>query len=102
MEKTPLYQHDCENCKFLGSYIDMDLYVCPRERRPTVICRYSSDGPDYSSGIEFIGFNENLTEAAFRAVSAGYLSVDLVRKQLDRYIKHLNHTLNVHAKMYVS
>lgn len=58
-EKTmkPLYQHDCsERCIFLGNDGEKDYYF---HRDPdhvvgsTLICRYSSDGWDYSSGEDF-------------------------------------------------
>lgn len=58
----PQFEHDCDNCEFLGHVIindeGADLYYCARE--PTVIARRSSDGPDYSSGMDFgrHGFNQ--------------------------------------------
>ena len=48
---TPRYRHDCDVCKFLGIFKDYDLYFCPQGGEPTVIARYSSDGPDYLSGM---------------------------------------------------
>ena len=52
MTDKPLYQHDCERCRFLGSYRAHDLYFCKKER-PEVLARYGNDGPDYISGFEF-------------------------------------------------
>ena len=58
----PAYKHDCDKCTFLGTILvkdidetgkeggEVDLYHCDGNI-PTVIARYSSDGPDYSSGI---------------------------------------------------
>lgn len=48
----PQHSHDCERCKFCGSYTALDarenrdVYVCGGEG---VVVRYSSDGPDYAA-----------------------------------------------------
>jgi len=52
----PMYHHDCDHCTFLGQYEwrqhTFDLYHCIQGGGlPTVIARFSSDGPDYESGI---------------------------------------------------
>lgn len=47
------YKHDCENCVFLGYEDYYDLYFCPQGTIPTVIARFSNDGPDYISGMPF-------------------------------------------------
>lgn len=73
MPEGPQFTHDCESCIFLGRYVDtyssvrkdFDLYVCPGE--PTVVARYSSEGPDYNSGVEFADRNLAIREAARRA-----------------------------------
>ena len=53
-ELTPIYKHDCENCKFLGTLNNTDLYVCAIQNKiDTVIARYSSEPGDYISGFEF-------------------------------------------------
>lgn len=57
---TPRYEHDCERCRFLGTVAApnrgadgvADLYVCVdvgQTMGPSVVVRYSDDGPDYSS-----------------------------------------------------
>lgn len=60
MDDKPKYDHDCSRCTFLGNYeagVDkpiFDLYFCyppSYPEYPTVICRYSSNGADYSSGM---------------------------------------------------
>lgn len=47
--------HDCDHCVPLGPYFAFDkvhdLYWCEQGGRPTVIARYSGDGPDYTSGV---------------------------------------------------
>lgn len=46
---TPKFHHDCGACTFLGPFGDSDLYHCPQHGNPTLVVRYSSKGPDYSS-----------------------------------------------------
>lgn len=74
----PHFTHDCPKCIFLGSYSDehyekADLYWCQQIGTPTVIARFGSDGPDYSSGMIFAdqGINAALVEAKRRAVERG-------------------------------
>ena len=52
---TPLFVHDCKCCTFLGtSESKQDLYFCKQGGvEDTVIARFSSEGPDYRSGIYF-------------------------------------------------
>jgi hypothetical protein len=50
--ETPLFKHDCENCVFLGSYKNKDLYSCSQGNEiNTVIFRNSSNDFDYASGL---------------------------------------------------
>lgn len=49
--KNPRYMHDCDQCLFLGTYDFYDLYYCDKE--PTIICRFTNDPCDYSSGLVF-------------------------------------------------
>jgi len=83
-EDVPTYEHDCDNCRYLGSHTTkwwpedksetlFDLYVCAKQRdMPTVIARYGNDGPDYTSGLyHALAFGElthPLVEAVIRAV----------------------------------
>ncbi len=57
MSESPLYKHDCSQCEFLGSHRfmedDYDLYFCLRDGFPTLLARWSDDGPDYLSGFSF-------------------------------------------------
>lgn len=41
----PKYQHDCEDCTFLGHFYDHDVYTC----RKSVIARYGDQGSQYWS-----------------------------------------------------
>jgi hypothetical protein len=71
------YEHDCDHCKALGEFQEADLYFCEQGGvEPTVIARYSDDGPDYSSGMVFASVHPALGEAKRRAIEAGYLPVD--------------------------
>lgn len=68
------YDHDCESCVFLGPYQQFDLYYCgDLGRLSTVIARWSSDGPDYASGMCFAVARtiEELAVALDRAVQMG-------------------------------
>ena len=46
MNREPLYEHDCNHCTHVGSTQAFDVYHC---RHHTLIIRFSSDGPDYTS-----------------------------------------------------
>ena len=70
---TPLYTHDCEMCLFLGIYEGMDLYFCPQLGNPTLVARRSSDGADYTSGVEFVESVPALAIARLRAQTLGFL-----------------------------
>jgi len=72
MSSKPRYQHDCDACVFLGEHKKYDLYFCGGDW-PTVIARYSSDGPDYTSGIAFKDHVEPIGEAFNRACERGLL-----------------------------
>lgn len=80
---TPVFNHDCDKCIWLGTYQDSalgmtDLYVHPEGHRPTVISRFSSEGPDYQSGLSFgYGSSEALTEARVRAQQKGLLEYNV-------------------------
>lgn len=67
--ETPQHQHDCDRCQFLGRFefdgplsdgttehFKSDLYVCPEQvLGPSLIGRFSDDGPDYvSSPMEIV------------------------------------------------
>jgi len=67
------YTHDCDACKPLGEFGNADLYFCAQLGIPTVIARFSSDGPDYTSGMEFAKSRNDLAEAKKRAIAAGHL-----------------------------
>ena len=56
----PIYEHDCDNCKFLATVqcsntveiLDYDLYYCENEENEfetALVARFSDYGPDYNS-----------------------------------------------------
>jgi hypothetical protein len=62
----------------LGEYNNADLYYCDQEiscgkNMPTVIARYSSDLPDYVSGLIGADYHPELSEAKKRAKARGLL-----------------------------
>jgi hypothetical protein len=67
----PLYEHDCEDCHYLGSTTsdneNVDLYW--HDEQPTVIARWSSEGSDYLSGLVYLEHPGYLTGA----LREGYL-----------------------------
>jgi len=73
---NPLHTHDCKSCTFLGPHDHegqtFDLYYCGKHEDGTVIARYGSDGPEYSSGLVFAERGiEPYAEALKRAVARG-------------------------------
>lgn len=72
---TPMFTHDCEQCVFLGHYNNHDLYYCGhpdvQQGIPTLIARWGNDGPEYSSGMAFVGTIPEITEAYRRAKKLG-------------------------------
>lgn len=77
-KETPIHEHDCSQCKFLGNYTDKegdkgDLYFCKQGGVvSTVIFRYGK-GPDYTSGLELANSIESLAEAKKMAVKEGLI-----------------------------
>ena len=60
MIELPIFEHDCDNCKFLGSLKNIngecDLYCHPPNKdgyNESLIIRYSSEPSNYASGIIF-------------------------------------------------
>lgn len=56
----PKYQHDCEKCKYLGTGTcpalgedEFDFYICTSSIGRSIIARYGSEGPEYTSGVLF-------------------------------------------------
>jgi len=74
----PTFEHDCPSCTFLGTYEKHDLYHCKGCTGSTVIARYSSEGPDYVSGMAFAkSLTQNTPadrmDASIRALRVAYL-----------------------------
>ena len=74
---TPLYDHDCDTCVFLGPFEEHDLYVCSHANKiiGTVIGRYGSSPSDYVSNVDFAitgDMSRILNEALCRAEKIGF------------------------------
>ena len=71
---SPRYDHDHEDCIFLGQWFMDDLYHCEQGGMPTLIARHGSSGGDYTSGICFEKSMPALAVAGDRARRLGLLS----------------------------
>ncbi len=92
---TKKYQHDCDQCTFLGTYsghythsdgsvgreCTWDLYYCGTHTRGTVLCRYGNEGHEYCSfEINKESIHMDLypyKECYERAVAKGLYCVDV-------------------------
>lgn len=88
MNEKPIFKHECDKCIFLGGYTGnngsyADLYYCLQLGIPTVIARYSDEGDDYVSGLQFAsakgtGFEKPfiavMREAKRRAIEKGLIN----------------------------
>ena len=43
----PKFEHDCEDCKYLGSTGGPDFYICPESQ--SLVRRFSDEPSDYGS-----------------------------------------------------
>jgi len=97
---TPVYVHDCAKDDYLGRFDrqdtlgQFDLWWAGHE--PSVIVRYSSDGPDYFSGLSALGVDaehadlpyfQAALEAYRRAEQAGLVSDEVRRTALGYLIR---------------
>lgn len=69
---TPRFQHDCDQCHFIGQTEKYDLYVCGQlgVDKPiygrTVIGRSGDDGPDYVSGDNMVAIDTPIGRVRLR------------------------------------
>lgn len=48
----PIFEHDCDSCKYMGTHMDHDMYFCPQGGLyPTVVARFGHEPDEYLSGI---------------------------------------------------
>ena len=60
-QDSPVWEHDCNECIFLGLYLSHDLYYCKKGPGPTLIARWGDEGSEYTSGIQFgVQYKDNL------------------------------------------
>ena len=46
----PIYTHDCDECKFIGTFIDKyDLYICKTSVHTSIIFRDGNESHEYAS-----------------------------------------------------
>jgi hypothetical protein len=86
------FEHDCDDCLYLGQSGDHDLYVCPvcdTKHIGTIIARRSDRNSDYTSGttpaIKYLAAREEgvlltgkelaMAEALSRAKAEGFILV---------------------------
>lgn len=67
----PKFEHDCEDCAFLGHFYDHDVYRCGR----SILARYGNEGGEYQSMpksalIDSLGTQSWSEDAGFRAMVA--------------------------------
>ena len=64
------FKHDCNECIPLGQENDHDLYYCNKEggMPPTLVARFGDAGPDYKSGMELAGHDNEITRALDLAI----------------------------------
>jgi hypothetical protein len=53
----PKFSHDCDRCKYLGTLVDIDLYICfpndtdkSKRQYASYVGRYGNGGSQYYSG----------------------------------------------------
>ena len=72
MNETPLYQHDCDKCVFLGIHEGADLYLCPVGwGEANLVARYGPNGDYASCPPDAQTHLPQLIEAKRRAIAAG-------------------------------
>ena len=81
---SPRYKHDCSRCSYLGQYKNFDLYCC--EDEPTILCRYSSEGPDYNSGLCFAFVDDVAQHAKYVECLRRALLIKRYREAICTYI----------------
>ncbi len=64
---TPIYQHDCKQCEYLGTFHGMDHYRCTQPMGDSLIVRHSDTCSDYSSLCDF----DNRMQATIRQETGG-------------------------------
>lgn len=90
--ESPKWEHDCEECKFLGRHTDhnnkeMDLYWCPSNtpELSSVIGRWGSNGPEYYSQLppEAVSCPEDFI-AVMKSRSKSYYYIEAMVRATER------------------
>jgi hypothetical protein len=86
-----LFKHDCDQCTFLGHFVNSDVYTCSkgnvlvRDIR-TFIARYGNEGPEYTS-MPVLSIEELSVKAVshggpvIRAILYGYFAWEYEHKR---------------------
>ena len=98
MDKTtPIHQHDCDNCKYLITTNDMDMYYCDQGGHgDTIVRRFGSEPEEYgSSGLRLHSINPEVALGMLVAVHEGYLTFgDIMEHSFDSKLPE-GETLNL-------
>ena len=88
LPERPFHDHDCESCEWLMSRDNVDLYFCPQNGAGlgTVVARYSSDGPNYTSGVHFAHMNQWIALAYNCSKMLGLLDAKTIASVERRWI----------------
>ena len=52
--QSPLFQHNCQDCKYLATFKDKDLYFCSNHGVPIVKARFSDKVKDVEKGLGLV------------------------------------------------
>ena len=86
---APLYEHDCEECKYLTTKDETDIYFCREgfgglQGIPTIITRYSDEPENCGEGLCFASIQPLKALGVVLAITKGYLSGEEVKKYCSR------------------
>lgn len=59
-QSKPKFKHDCDKCKFLGHFLDHDVYIC-NEMRTSIIARFGDD-PEENASTELKVLKQQITD----------------------------------------
>lgn len=83
--EQPRYDHDCDQCLYLGRQGGYDLYVDSEMGiHPTLLCRYGNKPHEYKSGIDMAVIKD--ADASYRRALVLALQTQY-REDIIRYFK---------------
>lgn len=99
--REPKHKHDCDHCRFLGTYEGVDHYYHPGtagNRQVALIRRYSSEGPDYDSFPCYAGLPSE-DAALLNMPSKWVLTLRLARVHHEGYLMGLGVALALEVQL---